>query len=152
MTKSRQLVLPAQPCIATGVSLCCPRCIQPATPHGTSSPTNIFDQAYFPYQPTAGTLAGFHQYDTQLEDSTTAPRLRSRRLRCTPSSVKSLPFPNVASMNGQPRRPPAGPQHHPQRLLTLETIQPWEKNPDNYSTGIYRQRLFSDGAQVRAAR
>jgi uncharacterized protein (DUF885 family) len=27
-----------------------------------------FDQVYFRYQPTAGTLAGFHQYDTRLED------------------------------------------------------------------------------------
>ena len=26
-----------------------------------------FDQAYFKYQPTQGTLAGFHQYDQQLE-------------------------------------------------------------------------------------
>ena len=27
-----------------------------------------FDQVYFPQSPTAGTLAGYHQYDTQLED------------------------------------------------------------------------------------
>ena len=27
-----------------------------------------WDQAYFKYAPTNGTLAGFHQYDTQLED------------------------------------------------------------------------------------
>src|SRR6202789_2606794 len=26
------------------------------------------DKVYFPYQPTAGTLSGYHQYDTQLED------------------------------------------------------------------------------------
>jgi len=24
------------------------------------------DQVYFPYQPTAGTLAGYHQYDNKL--------------------------------------------------------------------------------------
>ena len=27
-----------------------------------------FDQVYFPYQPTAGTVAGYHQYDSRLED------------------------------------------------------------------------------------
>src|SRR5579862_9592870 len=27
-----------------------------------------FDKVYFPNQPTAGTLTGYHQYDTQLED------------------------------------------------------------------------------------
>ena len=27
-----------------------------------------FEQVYFSYQPTAGTTAGFHQYDTKLED------------------------------------------------------------------------------------
>ena len=27
-----------------------------------------FDTVYFPNQPTVGTLTGYHQYDTQLED------------------------------------------------------------------------------------
>ena len=27
-----------------------------------------FDRVYFPNQPTAGTIAGYHQYDTKLED------------------------------------------------------------------------------------
>ena len=27
-----------------------------------------FDEVYFRYQPTLGTLAGFHQYDSQLEN------------------------------------------------------------------------------------
>src|ERR1039457_4501672 len=27
-----------------------------------------FDQVYFHYQPTQGTLVGYHQYDAQLED------------------------------------------------------------------------------------
>ena len=27
-----------------------------------------FDQVYFKYSPTQGTLDGFHQYDNQLED------------------------------------------------------------------------------------
>ena len=27
-----------------------------------------FDEVYFPFNPTAGTSAGFHRYDGQLED------------------------------------------------------------------------------------
>ncbi len=27
-----------------------------------------FDDVYFPFHPTAGTQAGFHRYDRQLED------------------------------------------------------------------------------------
>ena len=27
-----------------------------------------FDQVYFSYRPTAGTVAGYHRYDTKLED------------------------------------------------------------------------------------
>ena len=27
-----------------------------------------FDQVYFPNQPTSGTIAGYHQYDSKLED------------------------------------------------------------------------------------
>ncbi len=27
-----------------------------------------FDHVYFPNQPTAGTIAGYHQYDTKLEE------------------------------------------------------------------------------------
>src|SRR4051794_31291458 len=31
-----------------------------------------FDQVYFPNQPTAGTVTGYHQYDTKLEDLASA--------------------------------------------------------------------------------
>ena len=36
-----------------------------------------FDKLYFPNQPTVGTLTGYHQYDTQLEDYS---RTKHRRL------------------------------------------------------------------------
>src|SRR5580704_11857683 len=53
--------------------------VAPAQPAADSSAQALtalaeqyFDQAYFKYAPTNGTLAGFHQYDTQLEDYTRA--------------------------------------------------------------------------------
>ena len=38
-----------------------------------------FDQVYFKYQPSAGTGAGFHQYDTLLEDASPANIERERK-------------------------------------------------------------------------
>src|ERR1700721_323570 len=37
-----------------------------------------FEQVYFKYQPTAGTSAGFHEYDTQLEDYSAATLEKQR--------------------------------------------------------------------------
>ena len=37
------------------------------------------DQVYFPYGPTLGTFAGYHQYDTQLEDYSRKSIDRNRR-------------------------------------------------------------------------
>src|ERR1700761_9418628 len=34
----------------------------------TALADSYFDTAYFPYQPTTGTLSGYHQYDAQIED------------------------------------------------------------------------------------
>jgi uncharacterized protein (DUF885 family) len=94
-----------------------------------------FDQVYFHYQPTQGTLVGYHQYDSQLEDN----------------SRKNIDA-EIAALKGLERRAEA---IHPvassdsfvprtdreivlanirSRLLTLEVIRPWEKNADDYSS------------------
>jgi len=94
-----------------------------------------FDTVYFPYQPTVGTLTGYHQYDAQLEDL----------------SRKSIDA-EVAELHRFEQRIaaiPAGPLDQTTRgdrelvlsnirstLLELEVIRPWEKNPDNYSGAI----------------
>ena len=43
-----------------------------ATQDGNKAFTDVsnsyLDEVYFPYQPTSGTLAGYHQYDAKLED------------------------------------------------------------------------------------
>ena len=94
-----------------------------------------FDQVYFHYQPTAGTLAGYHQYDVQLEDlsrkniDAQIADLKSFEKRVeaiqpsagaadfTPRSDREIVLANIRS-----------------QLLTLEVIRPWEKNADNYSS------------------
>jgi hypothetical protein len=93
-----------------------------------------FDQAYFPYQPTQGTMVGYHQYDSKLEDLSRATteseiavlkkferRVAAMRERAsfdlTTRGDCDLVLGNIRST-----------------LLTLETIRPWEKDPDYYTT------------------
>lgn len=93
-----------------------------------------FDQVYFPYAPTNGTLVGYHQYDGQLEDYSlknidaeiAALKHYEKRIKAIhpddsaadfiPRSDREMVLANIRST-----------------LLTLETIRPWEKNADNYS-------------------
>ncbi len=98
------------------------------------------DQVYFANQPTQGTLAGYHQYDTKLEDpSRTAIR----------SEIASLEK-FERRFEGMRRKASFDPTTRGDcdivlgnirsRLLTLQTIRFWEKDPDYYST------LLTNGA------
>jgi uncharacterized protein (DUF885 family) len=113
-----------------------------ATAKSSSAPTDFatladryFDEAYFKFNPTAGTSAGFHQYDNQLEDYSRASIQRQiavlKKFKAEFSSISqikpgeeqwvdlNLILDNINSS-----------------LLTLEQLRPWEKNPDVYSSGI----------------
>jgi uncharacterized protein (DUF885 family) len=94
-----------------------------------------FDQVYFKYAPTTGTLDGFHQYDTQLENYTRAgvdeevaalKEYEAKFAAISPNSLDLSTQGDLAMVLGNIRS----------TLLTLETIRPWEKNPDTYSSGI----------------
>jgi len=93
------------------------------------------DQVYFPYQPTAGTLAGYHQYDNKLEDfSRNRIAFEVAALRAFEKQVEVIP---AASLNPTAR----GDRELVlssirSRLLTLEVIRPYEKNPDSYSGAV----------------
>jgi uncharacterized protein (DUF885 family) len=93
------------------------------------------DQVYFHYQPTQGTLVGYHQYDPQLEDNSrknidaeiVALKEFEKRIEAIHPVVSSDSFVSrtdrevvLANIRS--------------RLLTLEVIRPWEKNADNYSS------------------
>jgi uncharacterized protein (DUF885 family) len=94
-----------------------------------------FDQVYFPNQPTAGTLTGYHQYDTQLEnyarknidDYVAALHSFEKRVEAISPDGLDLTTRGDREMVLNDIR---------SRLLTLETLRPWEKNPDMYSGGI----------------
>jgi uncharacterized protein (DUF885 family) len=104
---------------------------------------DYFDQVYFHYAPTQGTLVGYHQYDAQLEDysrkniDAEVAALKDFEMRVeaihpdggqadfVPRTDREIVFGNIRSA-----------------LLTLETIRPWEKNADNYS-GICANGAFT---------
>jgi uncharacterized protein (DUF885 family) len=94
-----------------------------------------FDQVYFKFAPTAGTSDGLHQYDALLEDYSRAAVDREiaalhdyekRFLAFDPQALNETEAADrqilISFIRGN--------------LLELETICPWEKNPDTYSSGI----------------
>jgi uncharacterized protein (DUF885 family) len=95
----------------------------------------FFDQVYFPFAPTNGTLAGFHQYDKQLEDYSRSGV--DREIKALHAFLPQLEAVDPGSLDETTRgdRQMILNEIH-SNLLTLETIRPWEKNPDTYSSGI----------------
>jgi uncharacterized protein (DUF885 family) len=94
-----------------------------------------FSDVYFHFAPTAGTSAGLHQYDTQLEDYTAANiqkeiaaihAYEKKVDAIDPSALDAAIAADRLILLNNIRS----------QLLTLETIRPWEKNPDIYSSGI----------------
>jgi uncharacterized protein (DUF885 family) len=91
-----------------------------------------FDQVYFPNQPTSGTTAGYHQYDSKLEDFSQA-RIDTEvaDLNQFADRVSSIPAATLDQTTRGDRQMVLGQIHS--RLLTLQTIRPWAKDADNYS-------------------
>jgi uncharacterized protein (DUF885 family) len=94
-----------------------------------------FDKYYFKFNPSAGTAAGFHQYDSQLEDYSKAS------LDQQITTLKN--FQKVIAKIDPLQLSAATQVDHTlvlndinARLLSLESIRPWEKNPDLYSSGV----------------
>ncbi len=94
-----------------------------------------FDQVYFPYSPTIGTQVGYHQYDTKLEDfsrksidaEVAALKSFEQRIGAVQPGSEAVDF-----VPRSDREIVLGTIHS--QLLTLETIRPWEKNADVYSS------------------
>ncbi|MDQ6708097.1 MAG: DUF885 domain-containing protein, partial [Acidobacteriota bacterium] len=94
-----------------------------------------FDEVYFRFNPTAGTSAGFHQYDAKLEDYSKSAvdaeiaalhrfeklfiDFDARQLSQELRADRELVLANIRAS-----------------LLNQENIRFWGKNPDRYSSGI----------------
>jgi len=116
---------------------------KPAAPESTSSGNvafakladEFFDAYYFPTNPTTATLTGIHRYDDKLEDYSRAgvdkqiAALKEFDRRVTAVDAKTLDETTRGDRD-------LVLNYIHGTLLTLETIRPWEKNPDNYSGGL----------------
>jgi uncharacterized protein (DUF885 family) len=95
----------------------------------------FFDRYYFPNNPTTATLTGLHQFDDKLEDYSHAQIERQiAALKQYETRVAAVDAASLDEMTRGDRDLVLNYIHS--TLLTLETIRPWEKNPDNYSSGI----------------
>lgn len=94
-----------------------------------------FDQIYFKFAPTAGTSAGLHQYDPLLEDySRAGVDTEIAALHAFEKRVEAVNPAGLGEALAADRELVLS--NIRGALLTLETIRPWEKNPDTYSGGI----------------
>jgi uncharacterized protein (DUF885 family) len=86
-----------------------------------------FAYYYFHYSPTVATQNGLHKYDSELEDY--SAKAVQAQVDLLHGFEKEL---------GEPSEPDAKIllANVKSELLALEVIRNWEKNPDNYSSGV----------------
>jgi len=95
----------------------------------------FFKDVYFKFQPTVGTESGLHEYDAKLEDWSAAgiaanvAALHEYEKKVEAIDASALDAPVAADREILLNNIKS-------ELLSLEVIRGWEKNPDNYSSGI----------------
>ena len=95
----------------------------------------FFSQNYFKFGPTAGTAAGFHQYDPLLEDySHAAMEKEILSLKDFRSRFEDFSPEKLNEVQRGDRLVALG--YINSTLLDLDTLQLWRKNPDRYSSNI----------------
>src|SRR5690242_8745752 len=123
------------------IVLCAPFSLAQASPQ-TSSAASEFNKLvdeyfddFFKFNPSQGTAAGFHQYDDQLEDPSQAG------ISAEIASIKEFQK-RFDGVNAQELSPEAASDLElvksdmNARLLKLQDVRQWEKNPDIYSVGL----------------
>jgi hypothetical protein len=117
-----------------------------------SAASKVIDQyfdLYFQFHPSAGTAAGFHQYDNQLGITPNPPASGSASAACLCPKAR-------ARAAEKPSQPDAADIEYLQscinsRLLEIETIRSWQSDPDTYASGPATS-LFADEAEFRSPR
>ncbi len=111
---------------------------QPLSVQAAQDFQSLVDQYFstsLPYQPSYATVLGIHTYDGKLENyshATIETEIRGlhyflkRFEALSPAGLDESTQADLAMMQNNLRS----------QLLSLETIRMWEKNPDNYSSGI----------------
>jgi uncharacterized protein (DUF885 family) len=111
-----------------------------------------FDEALYRYDPVSGTAAGFHQYDSRLPDGSRAEvDAQVAILKKYLAEVQAFDARGLSSTAAADRELVTAQIQG--TLLELETIRPWEKNPDVYSSGaanaifVIMSRNFAPAAE-----
>jgi hypothetical protein len=95
----------------------------------------FIDKVYFKFDPSAGTSAGLHQYDSLLEDYSRAGiQANVAALQVFEKRVAAIDPNGLNETRAADRELVLSSIRG--ALLTLKTLRPWEKNPDSYSSGI----------------
>jgi uncharacterized protein (DUF885 family) len=98
---------------------------------------DFIDKVYLPNDPTSATVLGYHQFDGQLEDFSE----QSRNEQIAGLKKYEKIFTEIHSDASALDQVTRGDRelllsYIHSTLLTMEVIRPWEKNADNYSSGI----------------
>jgi uncharacterized protein (DUF885 family) len=94
-----------------------------------------FSDVLFHFAPTYGTQSGLHQYDTQLEDySAASVQRQTAALHMYEKKIEEVPADALDASVAADRQILLNSIRS--QLLSLEVIRNWEKNPDNYSSGV----------------
>jgi uncharacterized protein (DUF885 family) len=96
---------------------------------------DFFNHAYFKFHPTDGTAAGFHQYDPLLEDYARAGvDAETATLKTYKTKLESFDSKQLSQEQRDDWQ--LIENYINSRLLTLEELRFWEKDPDRYSSNI----------------
>ncbi len=120
----------------------CGRSQPPPAPEASPSGDAFFNEVAHQYldelaqrQPTQATLLGLHRHDDRLEDYS--------RQAVTDTIASARAFRDRVAAIDQAQLSPASQLDREQllraidsRLLTLEVVRPWAKDPDSYSSGL----------------
>jgi uncharacterized protein (DUF885 family) len=105
---------------------------------GGPQPLALLDEYFtirFQHHPTEATAAGFHEYDSQLEDySQEGVRSEIRDLRLLLTRFEAWDPAQLQPVDAADREMAISLIRG--RLLELETIRMWEKNADGYASGV----------------
>jgi uncharacterized protein (DUF885 family) len=102
---------------------------------------DFFSQVYFKFTPTAGTMNGLHQYDSELEDYSRAGI--DREVAAYQAFEKRVEDFNPAGLTqAESADRDIVLSNIKGSLLELQEIRGWEKNPDNYSSGITQSAYY----------
>jgi uncharacterized protein (DUF885 family) len=90
---------------------------------------------YYRRQPTAATYLGIHKYDDRLEDyssrAVTDEATSARQFRDRVAAIDSKTLSAASQLDREQLLHAID-----SRLLTLDIVRPWAKDPDSYSSGL----------------